>query len=345
MANYDPNERRGKSLDEIEAEELAEKKKKFNLFDKFAPKESKGVDPDEIPIADQPTLLNFFKFIGRKFNQILTANIMLVVGNFPIFFFILAMSGYLSDFTTSPYYTVFAPLRGAMLFNQSPATSALWTIYSRQADIVVYTTADYVLFGLTALLLITWGPVNAGVTYLIRNLFRGKPVMMWQDFKDTVKRNFRQSLIYGILDIGIIVLIVYDIVFFWLNYNLNMVMSTLFFSALTMALLYFFMRPYIYLMIVTFDLSLFSMFKNALRFTVLGLKRNFMFLLGTVAVFLIEYFLMYAYFPLAVIVPFVILPSLLVTMGVYAAFPVIKKYMIDPFYEEVDVQEDEEEEY
>ncbi|MBQ8332330.1 MAG: DUF624 domain-containing protein, partial [Clostridia bacterium] len=207
------------------------------------------------------------------------------------------------------------------------------------------TTADYILFGLTALLLITWGPVNAGVTYLIRNLFRGKPVMMWQDFKDTVKRNFRQSLIYGILDIGIIVLIVYDIVFFWLNYNLNMVMSTLFFSALTMALLYFFMRIYIYLMIVTFDLSILSMFKNALRFTVLGLKRNFMFLLGTVAVVLIEYFLMYAYFPLAVIVPFVILPSLLVTMGVYAAFPVIKKYMIDPFYEEVDVQEDEEEEY
>ncbi|MBQ8187971.1 MAG: DUF624 domain-containing protein, partial [Clostridia bacterium] len=182
-------------------------------------------------------------------------------------------------------------------------------------------------------------------TYLIRNLFRGKPVMMWQDFKDTVKRNFRQSLIFGILDIGIMGLFVYDLVFFWLNYNLNMVLSTLFFSALTMALLYFFMRIYIYLMIVTFDLSILSMFKNALRFTVLGLKRNFMFLLGTVAVFLIEYFLMYAYFPLAVIVPFVILPSLLVTMGVYAAFPVIKKYMIDPFYEEVDVQEDEEEEY
>ncbi|MBQ8513156.1 MAG: hypothetical protein IJ497_11115, partial [Clostridia bacterium] len=77
----------------------------------------------------------------------------------------------------------------------------------------------------------------------------------------------------------------------------------------------------------------------------LGLKRNFMFLLGTVAVVLIEYFLMYAYFPLAVIVPFVIMPSLLVTMGVYAAFPVIKRYMIDPFYEEVDVEEDEEEEY
>ena len=341
MANYDPNERRGKSLDEIEAEELAEKKKKFNLFDRFSGRESAGVDPDEIPIADQPTFLNFFKFLGRKPNQILTCNIYLVVGNFPIFFFILAMSGYLSDFTTSPYSSVFAPLRGAMLFNQSPATASLWTIYSRQADIVVYTTADYVLFALTALLLFTWGPVTAGVTYLIRNMFRGKPVMMWQDFKDTIARNWRQALIYGVVDIAIIALILYDIMFFWLNYNLNMVMSTLFFSALTMALLYLFMRNYIWLMIVTFDLSIFSMFKNALRFAVLGMKRNFMFLLGCIALAAIEYFLMYAYFPLAVIVPFVILPAMLVTMGVYSAFPVIKKYMIDPFYEEVDVEEED----
>ena len=341
MANYDPNARRGKSLDEIEAEELAEKKKNFNLFDKFSGRESAGVDPDEIPIADQPTFLNFFKFLGRKLNQILTCNIYLVAGNFPIFFFILAMSGYLSDFTTSPYYSVFAPLRGAMLCNQSPATASLWTIYSRQADIVVYTTADYVLFALTALLLFTWGPVTAGVTYLIRNMFRGKPVMMWQDFKDTVARNWRQALIYGVVDIAIIALILYDIMFFWLNYNLNMVMSTLFFSALTMALLYLFMRNYIWLMIVTFDLSIFSMFKNALRFAVLGLKRNFMFLLGCIALAAIEYFLMYAYFPLAVIVPFVILPAMLVTMGVYSAFPVIKKYMIDPFYEEVDVEEED----
>ena len=196
--------------------------------------------------------------------------------------------------------------------------------------------------GLTALLLFTWGPIRAGVTYLIRNMFRGKPVMMWQDFKDTLARNWRQALIYGIIDLGIIGLILYDIMFFWLNYNLNIMMSTLFFSALTMALLYFFMRHYIYIMIVTFDLSLFKMFKNALRFTVLGLKRNFMVLLGTVALAAIEYFLMYAYFPLAVIMPFVILPSLLVTMGVYAAFPKIKQYMIDPFYEEVEVEDEDE---
>lgn len=338
---------RNLSLDEIEAREQAEirnakraERKKFNIFNS-AYADGRGVDEEEIAIAENPNLLNFFKFLGRKLNPLLSTNIMLVFGNFPIFFFLLAMSGYFSLQTTTPYYLVYAPLRGAMLFNQSPATAALWTIFERQMDVSVLTTADYVLFGLTGLLFITFGLVNVGVTYIIRNLFRGKPVFFFQDFFDAIKRNFRQALIYGILDILIIGLIGYDILFFNLNYGNHFVLDTMLFMSWCLALLYFFMRPYIYLMIVTFDLSLFKIFKNALYFTVLGVKRNFMFLLGTALVLLFEYVLLYAYFPLAVIVPFVILPALLTTMGIYAAYPKIKEIMIDPYYEEMsDVSEE-----
>ena len=329
------------SLDEIEAREQEEirqakraERKKFNVFNS-AYADGKGVDRDEIAISENPTLPNFFKFVGRKLNQILSTNILLVFGNFPIFFFLLAMSGYFSLPTTTPYYLVFAPLRGAMLFNQSPATSALWTVFQRQMEISVLTTADYVLFALSALVILTFGPVNVGVTYLIRNLFRGKPVFIMQDFFDSIKRNLRQAFVYGILDICIIALLFFDIVFFNLNYGVNFVLDTMLFMIWCLTLLYFFMRPYIYLMIVTFDLSLFKMFKNALYFTVLGVKRNFMFLLGTVALLLLEYVLMFAYFPLAVIVPFVILPAMIVTMSIYACYPVIQKYMIDPYYEEI----------
>ena len=337
------------SLDEIEAREQEElrnakraQRKKFNLFNS-AYADGKGVDEEEIAISENPNLLNFFKFTGRKLNQLLSTNIMLVFGNFPIFFFLLAMSGYFSLHTTTPYYLVYAPLRGAMLFNQSPATAALWTIFERQMVVPVLTTTDYVLFGLTALLLFTFGPVNVGVTYIIRNLFRGKPVFFFQDFFDAIKRNFRQALTYGIMDLVIIALIAYDILFFNLNYGNHFILDTMLFMSWCLALLYFFMRPYIYLMIVTFDLSIFKMFKNALYFTVLGVKRNFMFLLGTAVLLLLEYVLLYAYFPLAVIVPFVILPALLSTMGVYAAYPKIKEIMIDPYYEEMPASSEEEE--
>ncbi len=335
------------SLDEIEAREQEEirrakreERKKFNVFNS-AYADGKGVDKDEIAISENPSLPNFFKFLGRKLNQILSANILLVFGNFPIFFFLLAMSGYFSLHTTTPYYLVYAPLRGAMLFNQSPATSALWTIFERQMEVPVLTTTDYVLFALSALVILTFGPVNVGVTYIVRNLFRGKPVFVMQDFFDSIKRNLRQALVYGILDIAIVCLLIFDIVFFNLNYGNHFVLDTMLFMTWCLALLYFFMRSYIYLMIVTFDMSLFKMFKNALSFTVLGVKRNFMFLLGTLVLLMLEYVLLFAYFPLAVIVPFVILPSLIVTMGIYAAYPVIQKYMIDPYYEEIAESEEE----
>ncbi len=338
MPYNDSNEKEKLSLDEVESLEEEEKrqknKKKFNVFS-HTYDDGKGVDKDEEQIADNPNLVNFFKLVVRKINQLLSVNIIMIVGNFPIFFFLLAMSGYLSIHTTSPYYAVYAPLRGAMLFHNSPAVSAVWTIYQRQAEVTVHTTADYILFALSALLILTYGPVRVGVTYLIRNMFRGEPVFMMQDFFYAIKRNLRQAIIYGIMDVVIISLIIYDIVFFNLNYGINVITDTMFFMSLCLALLYFFMRHYIYLMLITFDLSIFKMFKNALSFTVLGVKRNFMALLGTVVLALFEYVLLFAYFPLAVIVPFIILPSLLVLIGVYAAYPKIKEFMIDPFYEKI----------
>ncbi len=338
--NNNRDENRNLSLDEIEAREQEEKrrakreKRKFNVFNS-AYTDGRGVDKDEVQIADNPNLANFFRLVGRKLNQLLTTNLMMVAGNFPIFFFFLSMSGYFSDHTTTPYYLVFAPLRGAMLHDQSAATSALGTIFGRQMSVTLPTTVDYVLLALAALVLLTFGPVRCGITYLLRNMFRGKPILMKDDFFETIRRNLRQSILYGILDIAIIGILIYDIIFFNLNLGLHFASDMMFYMTLWMTLLYFFMRPYIYLMIVTFDLSLFKIFKNALRFTVLGIKRNFMMLLGTAVLAGLEYVLMFAFFPLAVIVPFVILPSLLILMGVYAAYPVLKKWLIDPWYEEI----------
>ena len=339
MSNYNPNkDRENLSLDEIEAleeeEKRAARKAKFNIFNKAA-EDGKGVDKDEVAIADNPTFLNFFKLLGRKLNQLLSVNIFMIFGNFPIFFFFLAMSGYFSVHTTSPYYTVYAPLRGAILFDNSAATSALWTLFSRQAEVTVHTTADIVLLLLTALLLFTFGPVRVGCTYILRNLFRGDPVFLFQDFFYAIKRNLKQALIYGFLDVLFMFLIFYDIVFFNLNYGANMMLNTMFFMSLCLAVLYFFMRHYIYLMLITFDLSIFKMLKNGLYFTVLGVKRNSALLFGTLFTALLEYMLLLVYFPLGVIVPFVILPALLMIMGVYAAYPKIKEIMIDPFYEEM----------
>lgn len=321
-------------IEEMEQQELENQRKqkpKFNLFDKYR-KESEGVSKDEIAIADDPSFKNFFKLIGRKINQLLSVNLLLLAGNFPVIFLLLGRSGYLSVHTTQPAYAAFPPLRGALMFHNSAALSALWSIFSRQAEVRVYTTWDYVMFGLGALVLFTFGPVRVGVTYILRNMFRGEGVFFTHDFFYAIKRNLRQSVIMGLFDIAIVALLIKAVSFYNAYYSENMMMSIGFFTSLALAVIYFLMRPYIYLMLVTFDIGIFKMIKNSFLFTILGIKRNIVVLLGTVAVAALEYCLLLIYVPLGVIVPFVILPSLLIMMGVYGAYPKIKEIMIDPYY-------------
>lgn len=339
--NDENNEYR--SLDEIERLEQEEKQKQKFSFNPFANayKDGKGVEKDDEIIAEHPTFKNFFILLGRKLNQIFTVNLMLIAGNFPIFFALFVMAGYLSFHTTSPNYMLYAPLRGVVLFDHSAATGALWTIFSRQAEVAVLSTGDYILLALAALVLFTFGPVRVGATYILRNIVRGEPVFLWHDFWYAIKRNLRQSLVYGVMDVAITFLILYDVMFFNLNYGASMVLNTMFFMSLMLGALYAFMRIYIYLMLVTFDMSIFKMFKNALIFTVVGVKRNIVALIGVVFVLALNYAVLITYFPLGVILPFVIVPSICMLIGIYAAFPKIKEYMIDPFYAKTAAEYDE----
>ena len=326
------------TLDELEAEELEEiaaKEKKESGFNPFRKtySDGEGVSKEEEQIYDHPTLKNFFKLLGRRLNQILSVNLMMVFGNFPLFFALFAISGYASIHSTAPCFSVFAPLHGVMHYDSSPATAALMGIFGMQAGITVLSVTDWVLLALSALAIFTFGPVNVGCTYILRNIFRGEGIFLWHDFFYAIRRNLRQGILCGILDAVITLLLLYDIFFFNLNYGGHTVLNMMFFAALFMAILYLIMRPYIYLMLVTFDLSILKMFKNALLFTVLGVKRNIMSLFGILLLGVLEFALLMLYFPLGVILPFVGLFSIGYMMQIYGAFPKIKEIMIDPYYE------------
>ena len=92
------------------------------------------------------------------------------------------------------------------------------------------------------------------------------------------------------------------------------------------------MRFYIYLMLVTFDLSTFKIYKNALIFTILGIKRNLMAVLGILALVAVNALLFIMLRPFNIVVPailpvFYLLPSITL-LTTYGAYPVIEKYMI-----------------
>jgi len=102
------------------------------------------------------------------------------------------------------------------------------------------------------------------------------------------------------------------------------------------------MRFYVYILMVTFDLSIYKLMKNALIFAILGFKRNILAFIGILLSLVVTYSLCLIFLPLGIILPFIILFGSGAFMAAYAAYPKIKQVMIDPYYpEEEKVYEEE----
>ena len=95
------------------------------------------------------------------------------------------------------------------------------------------------------------------------------------------------------------------------------------------------MKFYIYTLLVTFDLSTLKILKNSLIFTVLGIKRNILALLGIVLLLIIHIALIFLLIPygisVQIIIPFFYIMAVFGFMAVYASYPIIDKHMIEPY--------------
>ena len=308
----------------------AGEKKKFNLYNFFSRKDDPvGVDPNEPLITDNPNFVNFFKLFVRKFSNITLINILTVLCNFPFFFFLIGISGYFSGHTTAPAYNLYPHLSQIVGEKLSPASAALYGTYSLQTNVTVLSTTDYVFFYLTLLLVFTIGISSVGAVYLHRNMVRGEPVFLLSDYFGTIKRNLKQALIFGVIDSIIIGLLVYDVAFLRANRMSGTTSGIMYVAIIFLILLYYLVRTYIYTMIVTFDMPIRKMFKNGLILSIVGFKRNICYLLGSAAVIALNYLLLTLYFPLGIILPFMIVPSALTFLGEYCIFPNVMKYMVE----------------
>ena len=73
-----------------------------------------------------------------------------------------------------------------------------------------------------------------------------------------------------------------------------------------------------------------KLFKNALIFVVLGIKRNLLAVVWIAVMLFINVMIMSVWFPLGLILPILYLPTFPLFTTTYAAYPIIKRYMIDP---------------
>lgn len=306
-----------------------EKKKKFKLFDWN--RDGKGVEKEEI---GPPNLRNFFKLWGRKFTKLLSVNLYMLLGIVPaVFIAYLFFTGEKTPSALSPLYPA---LWGASQVVQTPALAPLFGVHGLQFQLPFMTPGlTWSLIGLAVVWLLTWGYVNVGTTYILRSLVRREPVFMWSDFWYAIRRNKVQGMLVGAIDLIVMGVLVFDLYYF---YGLigSFAMDMMFFLVIALLLIYNFMRYYLYLMLITFDLKLGKLIKNAFIFAIVGIKRNVMALIGMVVLGALNYLLIALLAPLGLIVvvilPLVYYPACAAFMSTYAAWAKIEELMIKPYH-------------
>lgn len=310
--------------------------KLYDLFNKN-PFSGKGVSKkDDLP----RTFKNFFKLSWWHIGKITSVNMLFLMGIFPVIFLMIGFSGYLNDVVSSPASSIYSVLYGAFQNGGSdPVNAAFYGVHGIHGYLSVTSVASKVMYALGALVVFTFGFANVGTTYILRNLIKGEPVFVWHDFWYAIKRNLKQGFIMGILDVLFLMVLTYDIIFFFFNMG-SYTSSVLFFASILLMAIYLIMRFYIYNVMITFDLSLFKILKNSFIFSALGLKRNLVALLAIVIIFLLDYFLLLVLLPLGIMLPFIFLYGYCAYIASYAAWAKIKEFMIDPYVKEETVQPD-----
>lgn len=117
------------------------------------------------------------------------------------------------------------------------------------------------------------GPVQAGLTLIHRNYARGEHSFLWWDFKDGFKDNWKQSLVASLAGTLLCFLIINAYYFY--GQAVTGIFGTMIRTLLIILLLLLTIaQMYVYQMMVTFDLPLKHIFKNALLFSILRLPFN-----------------------------------------------------------------------
>lgn len=318
------------------------KNKLFGFFDY-----NRDNRPDAVEEDTTPTIKRYFKLLGRRFWKLVTLNLMMLPLIVPLlicFYLYVSMKQ-----TPVSGEVLFPQLLGANAIGGTPTSTLLFDLFGAQQNIPVFTTWTYIGMGICiAFLVITFGWQNVGAAYIVRNMVRGEPVFIWSDYFYAIKRNLKQGFFLGLIDAVVIFTLGFDIAYFW-GRGGTFTLDFGFFATLALIVIYFLMRFYIYLLLVTFDLSIYKILKNALIFSMLGFKRNIMGILGILLITGLHIFL----FPLLIATPLsgipIILPFLwhlaaVTFTSAYAAYPVIDKYMIAPYKNQTNEEEETAEE-
>ena len=305
-----------------------ENEKKKGFFARFQKEK-----PDAVAEDTTPTLGYFFKLLWRKLGKLTSLNLIMLVQYLPLIAAVLIY--FFGDTTPTSENALFAPLLGVQMHGTSPTANLLLGLIGKQLNVPYLTTGRMIaIIALVLFTVVTWGWQNVGATYNLRSMVRGDSCFLFSDYFYAVRRNLRQGLLFGILDFAVIAVLLFDIYYFSTLAG-TLIFGVMYIFLIALFIIYTMMRFYIYHMMITFDLSIRKLLKNALIFSILGIKRNIVGLIGIAAVLGINIAIILPSlsvgFAIPLILPFFYFPALAGFIAAYAAWPNIQRYMIDPY--------------
>lgn len=192
---------------------------------------------------------------------------------------------------------------------------------------------------LVSLPLILLAPFAGGLTYETRNYAREEHVFVWHDFVKRTKENWKKFLLNGVLFYAVTTVAITAIRFYAKNQEaLGSVLSVIALAVcLGVLFLFIAMQFYVAIQIVTFEMSMKQIYKNALIFAIVGLWRNLLLVVILAAVCLGMYVLVFiigqVWFPatfIAILITALFLFSWISYLVNFTVYPLVNKNMIQP---------------
>lgn len=273
----------------------------FGLFDYT--REGPGVPKDAPP---KSRFIVFFEVLGRKFWNIVKVNLMFLLFNIPALLFFLFFSIYYLDLLVQ-----------AGVFQIPTDDLVLYLI-----GVVIPLFLPFVCFPL-----ITVGPAQTGMTYVLRNYSREEHAFIWSDFVEHAKKNFKQGMIVGLINCVVTVLTLVDIYIYFNLKNTNMLLSAASALIIMAFLMFIMMSMYIYPMMVTFKLTVRQLYKNAFLFAIMKFLPNLLIIIVCLAIIIVPF---YFYPAIGYILMFFITFGLISFITNFYVYPKLDKYMIQP---------------
>ena len=206
----------------------------MGLFNNYT-KEGPGVDENA---PRKKGIFLYFEIVGRKFTNLLKANILYFLCSIPV---LIAMMLFI------------APLFTQVLLPQNLHRDATMVVLTNV--LVTFTLYNY--FGA--------GPISAAYSYVTREFTRSKPVWVVSDGFDAFKANWKQSLILLVVDFAVMFFAVIAIRFYgagtgYLNFLLYYFICFVF-------VIYALAHSFAYQIIVTYECNFINVIKNSIIMT------------------------------------------------------------------------------